>query len=89
MQSLLARNAAAAVRRNSLSFAPATAAAVRAPVLHRQQSFAEAHNLGKVEKHGQRRGLAVERLVYGVRVSDDVKISEPVRRVLSVQNGDM
>lgn len=33
------------------------------------------------------RGMAVERMVNGIKITDDMEVSEPVRKVLSPDNG--
>ena len=83
MQSLLTRTTAAVIRNNGV--APlATASARAAAALRPQQELATPQNLAQ-----QQRGLAVERMVYGMKVTDDMKVSEPVRRVLSIDNATM
>ncbi|CAB1112709.1 unnamed protein product [Ectocarpus sp. CCAP 1310/34] len=37
----------------------------------------------------QQRGLASERMVYGIKIPEGVKVSDPVRRVLSIDNSTM
>lgn len=35
------------------------------------------------------RSFVTERLAYGIKVTEDMKVSDPVRRVLSIDNSDM
>lgn len=86
MQALLTRTAAAVIRNNGLAPTLAPASARAAAALRPQQSLATPQNLAQ---QPQQRGLAVERMVYGMKVTDDMKVSEPVRRVLSIDNADM
>lgn len=86
MQALLIRTTAAALRSNGVAPGAAVAStrAAAAAVAVRPQSLS-AENLAQQ----QQRGLAVERMTYGMKVTDDMKVSEPVRRALSIDNSDM
>lgn len=89
MQALLNRTTAAVIRNNGLSPTLAPVSARAAAALRPQQSLATPPNLPQQAQQAQQRGLAVERMVYGMKITDDMKVSEPVRRVLSIDNADM
>ena len=82
MQAMLARTTAAVLRSNGAAPGAAVASTRAAAALRPQPLSAE--NIVQ-----QQRGLAVERMVYGMKVTDEMKVSEPVRRVLSIDNSDM
>lgn len=81
MQALYARSAAATIRRNGIPYISAATGA-RAAAFRLQSQAGTC-----IER--QQRGLAVERMVYGMKVAKGVEVSDPVRRVLSIENGDM
>lgn len=92
MQALSTRGLAAAVRiGRSGSFSVPVATAVRTVVAALPQ-----HALGDAgylpnnsgQQRQQHRGLAVERMVHGMKIPDGVTVSDPVLRVLSIENGD-
>ena len=83
MQALLTRTTGALLRSNGVAPGAAVASTRTAAAALRPQPVS-AENLAQ-----QQRGLAVERMVYGMKVTDDMKVSEPVRRVLSIDNSDM
>lgn len=75
MQALLTRSTAALLRRNGAAPGAVVALARGADWPPQQQQ--------------QQRGLASERMVYGVKIPEDMKVSDPVRRVLSIDNSTM
>ena len=82
MQAHFARAAAFNIRRNGITALPAVAACRAVDVWWKQTSTP---SLAVVTSPS--RGLAVERMVNGIKITGDTKISEPVRRVLSLDNG--
>lgn len=82
MQTLLARTTAVVLRSNVVGPGAAVASTRAAAALRPQPLSAE-----KLAQ--QQRGLAVERMAYGMKVTDDMEVSDPVRRVLSIDNSDM
>lgn len=92
MQALSTRGLAAAVRNaRSGTFSIPVATAVRNAVAALpQHASGDAgyllNNSGQQQQ--QHRGLAVERMVHGMKIPDGVTVSDPVLRVLSIENGD-
>lgn len=94
MQSLFTRTTVAVLRRNGIAPGAAVASARQTAEALGSQHYSSSdtiRNLGKrlQQQQQQQRGLATERMVYGLKVTDDIKISDPVRRVLSIDNADM
>lgn len=54
-----------------------------------QSVSAETCKLGLGPQQQQQRSFVTERLAYGIKVTEDMKVSDPVRRVLSIDNSDM
>lgn len=89
MQAIYTRTAAAVVRSNALSSVPAAAATRVAAVFRLQSVSGETCKLGlQPQQQQQQRSLATERLAYGIKVTDDMEVSDAVRRVLSIDNSD-
>lgn len=90
MQAIYTRAAAAIVRSNALSSVPAAGATRAAAMLRLQSVSGETCKLGLQPKQQQQqqRSLATERLAYGIKVTDDMEVSDTVRRVLSIENSD-
>lgn len=93
MQALSTRGCAAAVRsvRSGIAYSPvATAARASAAILPQHASGAAGYVLSNIgqQQQQQQRGLAVERMVHGMKIPDGITVSDPVRRVLSLENGD-
>lgn len=88
MQAIYTRTAAAVVRSNALSSVPAAAATRAAAVFRVQSVYGETSKLGLQPQQQQQRSLATERLAYGIKVTDDMEVSDAVRRVLSIDNSD-
>lgn len=95
MQALLARSTAALLRSNGAAPGAAVALARGADWPQQQQhasSPALSHSgSNRHQQQQQQRGLAInsERMVYGMKISEDMKVSDPVRRVLSIENSTM
>lgn len=93
MQAIYTRTAAAVVRRYALSSVPAAAATRAAAVFRVQSVSGETCKLGlqpqRQQQQQQHRSLATERLAYGIKVTEDMEVSDAVRRVLSIENSDM
>lgn len=80
MQALLTRIAGTTVRHNGGFSIPAIS---RCRDIRSQQKLAPVVPTVSFPT----RGMAVERMVNGIKITDDMEISEPVRKVLSSDNG--
>ena len=89
MQAIYTRAAAAVMRRSALPSVPAAATTRAAAVFRLQSVSGETCKLRPQPQQQRQRSLATERLAYGIKVTEDMKVSDAVRRVLSIENSDM
>lgn len=82
MHAVFARAAGAAVRKNAVSSIPAVAG------VQREGFLPIGDKLLGINVGQQQRSFASERFIYGMKVTNDMEVSDPVRRVLSANNAD-